>query len=273
MAEASTDTSIITILISNTNARVKLNRQLRQPFSTNIGVVQGDPLSPLMYIMYAEGAMRKIDEQCPRNSALPCPFSQYADDTTVHAANANSTTCQLSSTRANPFSLKITSASMSIKLSISERQKITTTGNASNSLGQDLEQQKMHHRELAQPANRAFSSIAWKRHSPVSRFCMFSCLITPILFNCALWTLSKALPSKLDIWHRKKLNFLMNIHHPHQISNNHLYSQTNSIPITSICRERRLLWFGHVVRHRPNSPSYQTLMLATDTKKPSGPPP
>ena len=99
-------------------------------------------------------------------------------------------------------------------------------------------------------------------------------------YNCALWTLSKALSSKLDtmscIWHRKKLNFLMNIHHPHHITNNHLYSQTNSIRITSICRERRLLWFGHVVRQCPHSPSYQALMLATDTsdiKKPRRRPP
>ena len=78
------------------------------------------------------------------------------------------------------------------------------------------------------------------------------------------------------IWHRKKLNFLMNIHHPHHITNNHLYSQTNSIPITSICRERQLMWFGHVVRQGPHSPSYQALMLATDTsdiKKPRSRPP
>ena len=101
MAEAGIDTSTITILICNTT------QCLGRPFSTNIGVVQGDPLSHLMYIMYAEGTMRKIDGHCPLNSALPCPFSQYTDDTTVQAAN--STTLPTIVNSCEPFSLKITS--------------------------------------------------------------------------------------------------------------------------------------------------------------------
>ena len=68
-------------------------------------------------------------------------------------------------------------------------------------------------------ANSAFSTISWKRHSLQSRLTMFQCLIIPILlYNCGLWTLTKALSDKLDIWHRKKLKFLHNIRHPHHIS-------------------------------------------------------
>ena len=99
-------------------------------------------------------------------------------------------------------------------------------------------------------ANSAFSTIFWKRHSLHSRLTMFQCLIIPILlYNCGLWTLTKALSDKLDIWHRKKLNFLHNLRHPHHIiSNFALYTLNGSRSLSSICKERTLLWFGHAAR-------------------------
>ena len=114
-------------------------------------------------------------------------------------------------------------------------------------------------------ANSAFSTISWKRHSLQSRLTMFQCLIIPILlYNCGLWTLTKALSDKLDIWHRKKLKFLHNIRHPHHISNFALYKLNGSRSLSSIYKERRLLWFGHAARQGPSSPTHQALLLAID---------
>ena len=126
-------------------------------------------------------------------------------------------------------------------------------------------------------ANSAFSTISWKRHSLQSRLTMFQCLIIPILlYNCGLWTLTKALSDKLDIWHRKKLKFLHNIRHPHHISNFALYKLNGSRSLSSICKERRLLWFGHAARQGPSSPTHQALLLAidvSDVRRPRGRPP
>ena len=83
LAEAGAATTTTSTLISNTSAKVKLQSRLSSPFETNIGVVQGDPLSPVMF-MYMEHALREIDELCPVTS-VPSPFFQYADDTTLHA--------------------------------------------------------------------------------------------------------------------------------------------------------------------------------------------
>ena len=41
-------------------------------------------MSPIMFITYAEGSMRKIREQALPASDLPATFTQYADDTTAH---------------------------------------------------------------------------------------------------------------------------------------------------------------------------------------------
>ena len=49
LAQAQAETRTITTLISNTTARVKLNHHISHPFETNVGVVQGDLLSPVMH--------------------------------------------------------------------------------------------------------------------------------------------------------------------------------------------------------------------------------
>ena len=84
LATAGAPTSTTAVLVSNTTARTKLGKQLSKPFPTNIGVVQGDPMSPIMFITYAEGSMRRIREQALPASDLPATFTQYADDTTAH---------------------------------------------------------------------------------------------------------------------------------------------------------------------------------------------
>ena len=81
MHKANIATRTTAALIFQTTARVKLNGYLSIPFSSNIGVVQGDPLSPAMYIIYAEAAMRKLDSLCL--STLPAVHTHYADDTTL----------------------------------------------------------------------------------------------------------------------------------------------------------------------------------------------
>ena len=84
MADSGAPTSMMKLLVSDTTARVKIAGQLSAPFSTDIGVVQGDPMSPAMFIVYAEGAMRQVRAACTSPSCLPTHFSQYADDTTIH---------------------------------------------------------------------------------------------------------------------------------------------------------------------------------------------
>ena len=125
-------------------------------------------------------------------------------------------------------------------------------------------------------ANRAFSSVSWKRHTQQSRLSMFNCLILPVLlYNGALWTLTKALESKIDVWHRRKLRYILGIIFPNKISNNALYAKTAQCPISAVCRRRRLLWFGHVIREGKDAVSYKALHMAmniTDIKKPRGRP-
>ena len=117
-------------------------------------------------------------------------------------------------------------------------------------------------------ANRAFGSIAWKRHCLDSRLCMFSVLIVPVLlYNCGLWTLTKRQNEQLDVWQRRKLRYIFGVHYPHCKSNQILYEKSKQQPISRVCKRRRLLWFGHVVREGPGTASYGALTMAIDTSK------
>ena len=59
-------------------------------------------------------------------------------------------------------------------------------------------------------------------------------------------------------------------------SNFALYKLNGSRSLSSICKERRLLWFGHAARQGPSSPTHQALLLAidvSDVRRPRGRPP
>lgn len=274
LVQAEAPIRTVETLISNTTARVKLNRHLSDPFGTNIGVVQGDPLSPLMYIVYAEGAMRKIDLVCPPVSmSMPTPHTQYADDTTLHSTDRE--TVHELVPKCQPIF-----AEDNLQLNIQKTQFLTATKadpewKSVKLLGSLLGSAEDVDARIS-AANRAFGSISWKCHTLPSRLSMFNVLILPVLlYNCGLWTLTKQLEERIDVWHRRKLRYLLNVVHPHHISNNNLYLQSQQIPISSVCRQRRLLWLGHVIREGPGAASFEALKLSlntSDIKRPRGRP-
>ena len=223
MHETNIATRTTAALISQTTARVKLNGHLSTPFSTNIGVVQGDPLSPAMYIIYAEAAMRKLDTLCL--FTLPAVHTQYADDTTLHVEDRKIINELV------PKCEPIFAADI-LRLNVQKTECLTVTKQGSSwrsvkLLGSLLGSEEDIKARIS-AANRAFSSIPWQRHCLTSRLCMFTVIIIPVLlYNCALWTLSRKPSESLDVWQRRKLRFLLGVTYPHRISNNNLYKQSN----------------------------------------------
>eukprot|EP00117_Sycon_ciliatum_P006854 scpid36527/ scgid3957/ Retrovirus-related Pol polyprotein LINE-1; Long interspersed element-1; Reverse transcriptase; Endonuclease len=242
MTVAGAQTSTVSALISNTTARVKISSQLGEAFPTNIGVVQGDPLSPTMFNMYAEGAMRKIDavSTLARTQDVPSPSTQYADDTTMHASSRSAVetivaTCEPIFKEDN-LNLNV---QKTVYLTASRTDASWKTVKLLGSLLDSTEDVAAR----IGAASRAFGSIAWKRHCLDSRLCMFSVLIVPVLlYNCGLWTLTKRQNEQLDVWQRRKLRYIFGVHYPHCISNQILYEKSKQQPISRVCKRRRLLW-------------------------------
>ena len=174
MDAAGMSTATAATLVSNTSARVKLNGHLSVPFDTNIGVVQGDPMSPLMFITYAEGTMKEIRAVIPPNSSLPTQFTQYADDTTIHNTNVNDTKNIVNSSQS-----KFAGDNLMLNM---DKTKFITVSKAENEwksvklLGSLLGTTEDISNRIS-AANRAFSSIEWKHHCLPSRLAMFQSLV------------------------------------------------------------------------------------------------
>ena len=80
---------------------------------------------------------------------------------------------------------------------------------------------------------------------------------------------------KLDVWHRRRLRYLLGVASIYHVTNSSIYERTNQIPVTTTCRTRRLLWPGHVIREGSGSASYDVLQMSlniSDVKKPRGRP-
>jgi len=69
---------MIQFLLSNTNISIKVKNSVSdQTFTSNIGTPQGDSLSPVLFTIYLEHALREIRQST--QSTLPDEVS-YADD-------------------------------------------------------------------------------------------------------------------------------------------------------------------------------------------------
>ena len=92
-------------------------------------------------------------------------------------------------------------------------------------------------------------------------------VMSVLLYNCELWTLTKTLNDKLDAFHRRLLRYAIGAHYPKIIKNEDIYVITESIPLSNTIQRRRLSWFGHLMRLPKETPARQAFAEAIGPKK------
>ena len=331
-------TRLLAKLMSDTRVRVKFAGHLGDEFQSNTGVFQGDCISPLNYIAFAEETMRKIDQNWdeaereaevqqaggpkPRRSAriaalqarsehrctstslasnavtheaaaneigppghsnceilrsvrvakqkadVPARDTAYADDTALHqntieqihdmidqakpvfeedGLNMNETKNQIVEVKAVP---------------VCEQRNWRSIKHLGSLLGTSEDVQRR-----ITLAEVAFSSIPWRRHKMSVGIKMFRSLIMSVLmYNAGLWTLTQSLEEKLDKWQRRKVRFIGRFSGENRIRNNRLYAIFRLKPISHMCRKLRLTWLGHVIREGRGAASFEALQKALDIK-------
>ena len=88
-----------------------------------------------------------------------------------------------------------------------------------------------------------------------------------------MWTLTKTLEKKVDTYQRRQLRKILGIHWPDIITNKELYQRTKLYPWSINIFNRRMKWFGHLLRLPKTTPARKALeKFITPTKQPIGRP-
>jgi len=89
-----------------------------------------------------------------------------------------------------------------------------------------------------------------------------SLVVSVLLYNCCCWAVTQTVLESVDVVHRKHLRRLLNIYWPSTISNNALYTRTQTIPLSKRIEKARWTMLGHVLRSDNSTPAYQSFLFA-----------
>ena len=85
---------------------------------------------------------------------------------------------------------------------------------------------------------------------------IFKSLVIPVLlYGCETWTLNADLKRRIDAFGSKSLRRIMGYRWDDFVSNEQLYREIDSRPITGIVLKRQLRLYGHVARYPVTDPS------------------
>jgi hypothetical protein len=87
---------------------------------------------------------------------------------------------------------------------------------------------------------------------------IFTAFISSIfLYNSELWTLNKKLENIIDVFQRSMLRKMLNIKWTDKMTNIELYEKTNQDKWSETIKNRRLKWYGHLMRLPDETPAKQ----------------
>ena len=262
---------IIQCLLTDTTIKVKLNNILSQPLVTHNGTPQGDSLSPVLFTVYLEAALRLIRERLSPRPALDIQLqlpneTAYADDvdfisTSLQYLHDNQPI--LSSSLAE-YNLKMNEAKTEYTTIKREKDRVDERWRNTVKLGSMLgvEEDISRRKRLATCALHQLWVI-WLRGNHAReplRIRLYGSFILPILlYNCGTWSLTETQEKKLDSFHRQQLRAVIGVKYPRIIRNEALYKRTGSKPLSRIIQSARWRMFGHMLRLDTSSPVQQAM--------------
>ena len=260
---------LIRFLLSDTHISLKVKgATIKQPFLSNVGTPQGDSLSPVLFILYLEAALREIRDLHDREDLIPSEVA-YADDvdfiSMVQHKDINQVQQVLGKYNllVNNDKTEYTNIKREAKTEDETWRKVKKVGSL---LGdeEDIDRRKT----LSTLAMNKMLAI-WIRKDKINqarRIHLYRALVRSILlYNCGTWAVTKDAEQKLDAFHRKQLKRVLGIKYPTVISNTELYKKTGEQPISSIMRKSRWELFGHIMRRDRQIPAYMAMELYFDT--------
>jgi len=242
---------------------VRFEDVLADPFTTTIGTPQGDGLSPVLFAIYLEKAMRDLRKQMPdrllEDRDLP-EEAIYADDVDFFSSSID----RLEKIKEH---VPPTIGKYNLNANKDKWEQTYVTHceeedkwKGTKKLGSLLGDEEDINRRMAL-ATVQFKSLEklWIRSKCISlrsRMRAYNAFVVPVLlYNGGTWGVCKSVERKLESFHRTHLRRVMGIRWPYVISNKVLYERCEAESIG--CTLRRLRWnlFGHVLRLKSDTPA------------------
>ena len=243
---------MIRFLLAATSLEPRLSTGDCHAFASTVGTPQGDSLSPVLFTVYLEAALRdlrsRLPPRPPADDRLPLDV-EYADDIDFisYSRPYLNDIERIAPACLAEWSLQLNAAKTERTSVSRQADRAHEPWRTTRKLGSLLGDAEDVARRM-QLANVSFHKMwtVWFRGAQISlplRLRLYSAFALPVLtYNMGTWGLTK---TELN---RRHLRQIIGIRWPHRISNDALYRRTQSSPISAAIRAARWSLFGHVLR-------------------------
>ena len=260
---------MIRFLLADTSLQPRLSTGDCLAFATTIGTPQGDSLSPVLFTVYLEAALRdlrsRLPTRPPEDAALPLDV-EYADDTDFISTSRSflDDIERIAPPCLAEWSLTINGSKTERTRISRHADRIEEVWRMTRKLGSLLGEAEYvaRRKQLANVAFRKLMTV-WFRRAHISlqlRLRLYASFVIPVLtYNMGTLGLTQADLVRIDTYHRRHLRQLIGVHWPNRISNVALYHRCQCRPISESIVTARWRLFGHVLRLPRDAPAQRAI--------------
>ena len=142
----------------------------------------------------------------------------------------------------------------------------------------DLRPEIDRRRALASSTMKSLSRPLWKKNN-ISRRTKLriynASVVSILLYGSETWPITKTLTARINGFDSRSLRRIEGIHWTDLVTNQEVRRRTRQPPASSLIAERRVRWFGHVMRLHEDHPTRQILQFqpaAAGWRRPRGAP-
>ncbi|GFR91455.1 endonuclease-reverse transcriptase [Elysia marginata] len=233
-----------------------------KPFFSNVGTPQGDSLSPVLFTIYLERALKEVRPVLPKPST---PLEKVLPREIAYAGDVDFVAFQDIDIEEVGKVLEKYNLQVNVdKTEFTNLSRGETNWQITKKVGtligdqEDIERRK----QLSSAALVKLKNVWFKgdKITKNTKLKLYKALVKSVLtYNCGTWAPTQSQEERLNAFHRKQLKKVLNIKYPVKITNSSLYNKCNERPLSIFILESRWRLFGHILRRDSQIPANQAM--------------